>query len=798
MKGFIIFASILAVASMGFLAGPFSPPLSGPENFLNCNVIVEAGPGAQLCEPGIEAPLTATVTGDYLSIAWTPADAVADPTSLNTTAVVEQTTTFTITARAVSDENLIVNGDFSLNDTTTFSSDYIYGTGGGVGLLSNEGQYAIAANAGSTHNHFANCSDHTGGGNMMVVNASGELNNVWCQTVQITPNTDYSFSAWVTSVVSQNPARLQFSINGGLLGSVFQASPITCNWNQFAEFWNSGSATTAEICIVNVNLTPAGNDFALDDIVFSPVCEITDELTVTVIDLNPSWVSPGDLCSDAPAIALDNLLTVESTPGGQWSIDGVPASTFDPSALSPGPHTVRYVLTLEDCIFEDIQTISVFTAPNSGQTLDAYMICSGESATVNLADLLAGEDTGGIWTEVSAVPSTGGAFNSGAGTFATTGQNAGIYDFEYRIAGQGPCADATTTVSVMLHETPVADAGEDKAVDCDVSEATLGGPATSIGGNLSYEWIALNGSPIGQPDTRFITVDQPDTYVFTVTNIDNGCRSTDEVVLTSNIAEISAEALVSQVSCGGTNDGAIAVGPVSGGQDPYTFSINGGPFITQPQFTGLAPGAYTVAVMDVNGCETSLDLTLEAPAEVQVMLDAQTGGNPPVINLGDSLLLRVLVNIPQQNIDAVVWKPQIPGCDECLETYVRPGATETYSVTVFDINGCSGSALLTVFVEQRFNIFIPNAFSPNDDGINDLFMIQAGNEVESVISFNILDRWGNLVFQSADFQPNDPLHAWNGKVKGRRANPGVFAFFAEIKMKSGQIIIEKGEVNLLY
>lgn len=198
----------------------------------NCNETLNAGADATICQPGETVPLNATFSGATpLSVSWAPAAGVANPSGLQTTAAANATTTYTLTVRSVAFQNLIFNGNFSAGDNG-FDSDYIYGTGGSVGLLTQEGQYAIATNPRNTHNQFVNCADHTGGnGNMMVVNGSGMPDSVWCQTVTVQPNTEYAFSAWVTSVVSQNPADLQFFINGFPLGPQYDAvqRPATGN-----------------------------------------------------------------------------------------------------------------------------------------------------------------------------------------------------------------------------------------------------------------------------------------------------------------------------------------------------------------------------------------------------------------------------------------------------------------------------------------------------------------------------------------------------------------------------------------
>ena len=220
---------------------------------------------------------------------WSPSSWITNVSTANPTVTPPVTTTYTVTGSLLGN-NIIANGDFS-SGNTNFSTEYLFGpnTGGGPwGDLSDEGTYAITTNPNNAHTNFASCSDHTNGfGNMLVVNGSAVLNQeVWCQTITVVTNTNYEFSTWITSVENGNPAILQFSINGTLLGQDFTAPAGTCTWDQFFEIWNSGNNTNVEICIVNQNTSIGGNDFALDDISFSPIQEVSSSVTVYVSEIS--------------------------------------------------------------------------------------------------------------------------------------------------------------------------------------------------------------------------------------------------------------------------------------------------------------------------------------------------------------------------------------------------------------------------------------------------------------------------------------------------------------------------------
>ncbi|MDI3321660.1 gliding motility-associated C-terminal domain-containing protein [Pinibacter soli] len=195
--------------------------------------------------------------------------------------------------------NLIANGDFSQGNTG-FTSSYHY-TSNNV----TEGEYYVGSNSYVWNPHTAQCFDHTSGsGNMMLVNGAPTVNvGVWKQTITVTPNTNYVFSAWIESISPNNPAMLQFSINGTQLGNVFQASSTTCLWQQFYTTWNSGNNTTAVISLINQNNIVQGNDFAIDDISFTGIVPVNEKTLVEVKDCgtpSASFTAPDTVCVNTP------------------------------------------------------------------------------------------------------------------------------------------------------------------------------------------------------------------------------------------------------------------------------------------------------------------------------------------------------------------------------------------------------------------------------------------------------------------------------------------------------------------
>ncbi|HZV70897.1 MAG TPA: gliding motility-associated C-terminal domain-containing protein [Saprospiraceae bacterium] len=99
------------------------------------------------------------------------------------------------------------------------------------------------------------------------------------------------------------------------------------------------------------------------------------------------------------------------------------------------------------------------------------------------------------------------------------------------------------------------------------------------------------------------------------------------------------------------------------------------------------------------------------------------------------------------------------------------------------------------YIEPHY--FIPDVFSPGDDGINDIFFIQSNVAITEVSTFRIFDRWGNLLFEDQNFLPNDPAHGWDGKFSGKMVNPGVYLYWAEVKRSDGEVIRKSGDVTVI-
>ena len=201
-------------------------------------------------------------------------------------------------------------------------------------------------------------------------------------------------------------------------------------------------------------------------------------------------------------------------------------------------------------------------------------------------------------------------------------------------------------------------------------------------------------------------------------------------------------------------------------------------------------GVYSGIFEREIGCDSTHTISLKAIANLILVLPADI-----TLELGDSVRLN-----PMTNGQDLIWQWSPPvglSCDDCEHPYARPFETTLYTLLITDENGCDASDEVLLTISKNRNVYIPNAFSPNGDGINDVFYIFARGDVSQILEFKIFDRWGELVFEDEKFPPNDPAHGWDGIFHGKMMNPAVFAYMAKVEFVDGVVELFKGDVTLM-
>ena len=150
------------------------------------------------------------------------------------------------------------------------------------------------------------------------------------------------------------------------------------------------------------------------------------------------------------------------------------------------------------------------------------------------------------------------------------------------------------------------------------------------------------------------------------------------------------------------------------------------------------------------------------------------------------------------NVISYVWSPTSTlNCSDCPEPIASPKFNTDYTVSFTDSNGCRNTATVRVIVVcKNANVFVPNTFSPNGDGNNDVFYVR-GRGLERVKSLRIFNRWGQIVFERSNFPVNDASYGWDGTFNGNKPQAGVYIYQLEVFCENSQVVHFEGNVALI-
>jgi len=354
----------------------------------------------------------------------------------------------------------------------------------------------------------------------------------------------------------------------------------------------------------------------------------------------------------------------------------------------------------------------------------------------------------------------------------------------------------TNVVPIQVLTVPTVEVIEEQVV-CDLKEEThlelhLGGT-----GPWQVEYsINDNSQPTISTNlpTYVLPIIQEGLYTIDVVSNANCFReinTSSKVVVTK---PESAAMIVNQPICYG-EFGFIELSDIRGGQAPYQYSIDGGfTFTLDSHFDQLEYGDYEVIVKDRNNCLWQTTQTIIQPNEINLTIDGAA-----TIRLGETLTLLASIDLPEQELQSINWSHEgYLDCATCLSTLATPLYNTQFELIVSDQLGCVEKATFPVQVLKNYQVFVPSAFSPNGDGHNDLFFVNAQTEqVQAIRSFQVINRWGDLIYEAHNFPPNDPQYGWDGSFNGQMLTNQVFAYFVEVQFIDGEVEIFKGDVTLI-
>ncbi len=697
------------------------------------------------------SPMNYTINGPagYNSYSWTPGGATTQNITATTTG------TYICTADILSND-LVANGDFSLGNTL-FTSNYVVPTvPGAFGLLTNPGTYLITTSPNLAHNNFIPFGDHTTGtGNMMVCNGSAVANDiVWSQTIAVSPNTNYNFSAWVASVYNTtagNEAQLQFSINGSLLGSTYSA-PFTAGvWANFATNWNSGVSTSAVITIVDQNFTaPGANDFALDDIFYQQVCSHSDTIIVTE-NVTPTVTASATnsvICNGNPT-----TLTASGAATYTWTSGITNGVSFTPTVTT----TYSVIGTsVEGCTNTAIQTVTVNSTPTIA--VNSASICSGQTAT-----LIATGASTYTWS------------NSVSGSTQTVSPSATTI---YTVTGtdvNGCVSTSAVSATVGVSATPTITINS--ASICAGQTVTL----TATGAtNVTWNTTETTASIFTSPAI---------TTIYSVVGNNGGCSSTQSTTVSVTPSPTITASVASLSGCAPFCTTFNDVVSSSATGITYNFGDGSSANINNPNHCYLTGGSYTVTATATNsvlGCSSTFTLPV-----IDVIIRPTADFN---ISEGNVVTVGTLVNFvnTSTNANTYLWNISCNGSSLTSQnfaaTFVDTGSC-CINLIAENTAGCSDTTYKCINVVREAVVVIPNVFTPNGDTKNDVFKINStGLKSLRCVIFN---RWGLKMYEW------DGLNGfWDGSAQSGKAPDGTYFYIVDYTDLLDNKTTEKGYLNL--
>jgi gliding motility-associated-like protein len=387
-------------------------------------------------------------------------------------------------------------------------------------------------------------------------------------------------------------------------------------------------------------------------------------------------------------------------------------------------------------------------------------------------------------------------FGAGARPSNSTAENPQDINYKYGkrktvtfTITDGTCTN-TDTDFVYIDTLPKADAGADTTI-CAERQAELGTPAVS---GYSYLWKPAStlddsskAQPIASPEATFTD------YRLTVTDENTGCKNKD-TVLVSMLTSMMADAGPDREICYGDTV-QIGTAPLEG--QTYRWEANGDTSMTDPMSfisdsTAASPYVrpsktteYTVYVTDTSASQCDA-ITDQVTVTVHPLPDVDIGEDSIAITRGAEAPLMATGGVQY------LWTPREGLSNSSIQDPVAaPDSSTTYTVEVTDVNQCVNWDSIHIEVNEP-KFFVPSAFTPNQDGKNDVFRVRSrGFEEFELLIFN---RWGEQLFQTSN-----PNATWNGRKLGtnQKVPEGAYVYVIKGEVTNGETIKEKGMVNLI-
>lgn len=336
----------------------------------------------------------------------------------------------------------------------------------------------------------------------------------------------------------------------------------------------------------------------------------------------------------------------------------------------------------------------------------------------------------------------------------------------------------TVTKNVTVNPPPVI-------VACADTTVCVGDPATlSATGGVSYTWVPV---PVTCNTCQTTQASPTVVTTYTVTGVDaNGCINTDTVTVFMRTHTFSAAWGDDEVCH------LVPVPLFDTGGDKYTWIPSSG-LSSSTIFNPIATPSVTTTYMVIAQLGSCIPDTNYVTVIVHPLPTVDAGPDQRLVAGSHAQ-----INATGTNIYHINWDPgNTLSCDTCLDPVANNFNTTTYVANVVTDFGCKASDSVTIYLFcDESQIFIPNTFTPNGDGQNDVFYPR-GSGVSKIRAFRIYNRWGELLFERTGININDVGNAWDGSFNGGNVRPDVYVYLVDAICDTGEPIFIKGDVTII-
>jgi gliding motility-associated-like protein len=504
--------------------------------------------------------------------------------------------------------------------------------------------------------------------------------------------------------------------------------------------------------------------------------------SIVVSDVTAAIDSVPPLYCDSTFIQFANASTAafDSITSYHWNFgDGNTDTTANPRHLfvGQGIYKVKMMVTSEKgCTDTTTTTIKVVNSPTIAMLADTS-ICIDKTA--HFAGQFVRQDTAivqWLWT----------FGNNNQSTLQTPPDQqyltAGTYVVSLLASNRSGCTD-TVFSTLVVHPLPPVNAGPDTAI-CLGQTFQL-----SPTGAATYVWTANNTLSCTNCTSPIATAVLPmNTYMVTGTST-AGCISADTINI-KVVQPFSITYNTTDTLCEGEQKQLLAAGaefyswtPVTGLNDPSIPNPIASPVITTN---------YMVIGRDYKSCFFD---TGYVPIVVYPIPGFNIVSDQITIPAGTTITLNTTNSA---DINKWRWVPAAGlSCADCPNPVVTPTRDILYKAIAYNDGGCvKEDQVLITTICNGGNVFIPNTFSPNGDGMNDLFYPR-GNGINGIKALRVFNRWGAIVFQKYNYAINDATAGWDGTMNGQKLPADVYIYDAEVICDNNQILPMKGNVTLI-